>query len=195
MSSIQFSWHFTQSLIFCCRLRSFPMYAAFPRSQYYDRSVPLSPLQPQVGPSPTLLGTTTAVPRFRVVPSSPDFRLPLYTRTMHSAPAMNLLGLYPYSQRHSVSKSTFPCTHSITGTVHLSPSLSVCGPASFRTRQSRVSRVAIVRLRLAASGQDRVCPYPRVPRASGCLYLSNSRYMVVRPDLSFCESLKSGELW
>ena len=24
---------------------------------------------------------------------------------------------------------------------------------------------------------------------------SNSRYMVVRPDLSFCESLKSGELW
>ena len=171
ISSIQFSWHFTQSLIFCCRLRSFPMYAAFPRSQYYDRSVPLSPRQPQAGPSPRYSGTMTMVPRFRVIPSTSGCRLPLYTRTMLSASAMNSLGLYPDSQRQSVSKSTFPWTHSYPGTVHLGPSLSVHRPARFRMRQTRVPRVAIARLRLAASGQDRVRPYPRVSRASDCLCL------------------------
>ena len=36
-------------------------------------------------------------------------------------------------------------------------------------RQTRVSLVTMSRLRLAASGQDRVCPYPHVPRASDCL--------------------------
>jgi len=147
------------------------MYAAFPRSQYYDRSVPLSPHQPQAGPSPLWLGTATVVPRFRVMLSTSGCRLPLYTRTMLSAPAMDSLGLYPNSQRQSVSKSTFPWTHSIPGTVHLGPSLSVRRPARFWMRQTRVPRVAMARLRLAASGQDRVCPYPRVPRASDCLCL------------------------
>jgi hypothetical protein len=53
----------------------------------------------------------------------------------------------------------------------LSPSLSINRLARFRMLQARVSLVAMVRLRLAASGQDRVCPYPHVPRASGCLCL------------------------
>jgi hypothetical protein len=159
MSSIQVSWLFTQSSTLCCRLRSFP-------------TAPLSPLQPQVGPSPTSLRTTTAVPRFRVVPSASDLRLPLYTRTMLSAPAMNLFGLYPYSQRQSVLSTTFPWCHSASGTVHLSPSLSVIGLAILWMLQTRVSCVAIVRLRLAASGQGRVCPYPHVPRASSCLFLT-----------------------
>ena len=147
------------------------MYAAFPRSQYYDRSVPLSPHQPQAGSSLRWLGTATVVPRFRVMPSTSGCRLPLYTRTMLSASAMDSLGLYPNSQRQSVSKSTFPWTHSVPGTAHLSPSLSVHRPARFWMRQTRVPRVAMARLRLAASGQDRVCPYPRVPRASDCLRL------------------------
>jgi hypothetical protein len=147
------------------------MCAAFPRSQYYDRSAPPPPLQPQAGPSPKSPRTTTAVPRFRVLPSTSDLRLPLYTRTMHSAPAMDPLGLYPCSQRQSVTKNTFPWNHSVPGTVHLSPSLSVDRLARFRMRQTRVPHVAIVRLRLAASDQDRVCPYPHVPRASGCLCL------------------------
>ena len=171
MSSIQVSWHFTQSLIHRCRLRPSPMCAAFPRSQYYDRSAPLPSHQPQAGPSPTLAGTTAVVPRFRVLPSSSDSRPPLYTRTMHSAPAMNPLGLHPCSQRQSVTKSTFPWSQTSPGTVHLSPSLSVGRLARFRMRQTRVSCVAIVRLRLAVSGQDRVCPYPHVWRASGCLCL------------------------
>ena len=147
------------------------MYAAFPRSQYYDRSVPLSPHQPQAGPSPRWLGTATVVPRFRVVLSTSGCRLPLYTRTMLSASAMDSLGLYPNSQRQSVTKSTFPWTHSVPGTVHLGPSLSVHRPARFRMRQTSVPRVAMARLRLAASGRDRVRPYPRVPRASDCLCL------------------------
>jgi len=111
------------------------------------------------------------VPRFRVVPSPPDLRLPLYTRTMHSAPAMDTLDLYPCSQRLSVSKSTFLWKHTIPDTVHLSPSLSVGRLASLWMRQTRVPLVAIVRFRLAASGQDRVCPYPHVSQASDCLCL------------------------
>jgi hypothetical protein len=147
------------------------MYAAFPRSQYYDRSAPLSLHQPQAGPSPRWLETETVVPRFRVMLSTSGCRLPLYTRTMLSASATDSLGLYPNSQRQSVSKSTFPWIHAIPGTVRLSPSLSVHGPARFWMRQTRVPRVAMARLRLAASGQDRVCPYPRVSRASDCLRL------------------------
>ena len=147
------------------------MCAAFPRSQYYDRSVPPPSLQPQAGPSPKSPRTTTVVPRFRVLPSPPDLRLPLYTRTVRSAPAMDTLGLYPYSQRQSVTKSTFPWNQTLSGTVHLSPSLSVSRLARFRMRPTRIPHVAIVRLRLAVSDQDRVCPYPHVPRASGCLCL------------------------
>jgi hypothetical protein len=147
------------------------MYAAFPRAQYYDRSAPLPSHQPQAGPSQVVSGTTTVVPRFRVMPSSSGGRLPLCTRTVLSAPAMDLLGLHPDSQRHSVAKSTFPWTHTIPGTVHLSPSLSVGGLVPFRMLQTRVPRVALARLRLAASGQDRVSPDPHVSRASGCLCL------------------------
>jgi hypothetical protein len=53
-----------------------------------------------------------------------------------------------------------------------SPSLSIQRLVQFRMRQTRVPRVAMSRVRLAASGQDRVCPYPRVPRASDCLSLA-----------------------
>ena len=42
-------------------------------------------------------------------------------------------------------------------------------------------------------GDFYVVAYSRVCQNSECS--SNSRYMVVRPDLSFCESLKSGGLW
>jgi len=111
----------------------------------------------------------SVVPRFRVASSTSDVRLPLYTPTMRSASATDLRGFHPCSQRHSVTKNTFP--RSAPGTVRLSPSLSVRRLDGFRMRQARVSLVAIVRLRLAASGQDRVCPYPHVSRASGCLCL------------------------
>ena len=109
------------------------------------------------------------VPRFHVVLSAPGFRLSLYTRTVLSAPAMNVLDLHPYSQRPSGSLIPFRWTQNIPVTIHLSPSLSVGRLFRFRMRQTRVSRVALSRLRLAASGQDRVCPYPHVPRASDCL--------------------------
>ena len=111
----------------------------------------------------------SVVPRFRVVSSASDVRPPLYTPTMRSASATDLHGFYPCNQRHSVTNSTFP--RSTPGTVRLSPSLSVHRLARFWMRQARVSLVAIVRLRLAVSGQDRVCPYPHVSRASGCLCL------------------------
>ena len=143
------------------------MYAAFPHSQYYDRSAPPPSHQPQA--SPALPRPTAVVPRFRVVSSTSDVRLPLYTPTMRSASVTGLRGFHPCNQRHSVTKSTFP--RLAPGTARLSPSLSVRGLARFRMRQARVSYVAIVRLRLAVSGQDRVCPYPHVPRASGCLCL------------------------
>jgi hypothetical protein len=110
------------------------------------------------------------VPKFRAVLSLPDLRLSLYTRPMRFASLMDPLGLDPVSQRHSVTKNTFPWSD-FPGTVHLSPSLSVRRLAKFRMRQSRVSLVAIVKFRLTASGQDRVCPYPHVPRAPGCLGL------------------------
>ena len=152
------------------RLRSFPLYVAFPRSQYYGRSASLGSPQPQAGPAPLVKGPTSAVPRFRVMLSAFDLRLPLYTRAIRSVSTMNLRGLHPCSQRHSVTKSTFPWIIK-PGTVHLSPSLSVIRLVRFRMRQSRVSVVAIAKLRLAVSGQDRVCPYPRVPRASDCLGL------------------------
>ncbi len=57
---------------------------------------------------------------------------------------------------------------SVSSTVRLNPSLSVSRLAIFWMRQARVHLVAIVRLGLAASGQDRDRPYPHVPRASDC---------------------------
>ena len=116
-----------------------------------------------------LEGTAIMVPRFRVVLSTPGFRLSLYTRTMFSTSSMNVLDLYPCSQRPSGSLIPFRWTQNIPVTIHLSPSLSVGRLFSFRMRQTRVSRVALSRLRLAASDQDRICPYPHVPRASDCL--------------------------
>jgi hypothetical protein len=135
----------------------------------------LRPLRPTAIPSAAgwpslaLARPMSVVPRFRVMSSVADVRLPLYTPTMRSAPATDLRGFHPCNQRHSVTKSTFP--RSAPGTVRLSPSLSVSRLARFSMLQARVPLVAIVRLRLAVSGQDRVCPYPHVPRASGCLYL------------------------
>lgn len=171
MSSIQGSWPFTQFWILrrtnCGPSRwswlshALSTTTAPPRWGHFSRRL----TQP-----PQSRGRPTAVPRFRVILSSFGLRLPLYTRTMRSASAMNLRGLYPCSQRHSVTKNTFPqILHP--GTVHLNPSLLVSRLVRFRMRQTRISLVAIAKLRLAVSGQHRVCPYPRVSRASDCLYL------------------------
>ncbi len=53
---------------------------------------------------------------------------------------------------------------------------------------------------LPASSRLPAIPGPRQPHTiviscGSRVPCSNSRYMVVRPDLSFCEGLKSGELW
>jgi hypothetical protein len=109
MSSIQGSWPFTQFWILW-RTNCGPS-----RWSWLSHALSTTTAPPRCGHVSRRLAQftlkvsrPTAVPRFRVVSSSSGLRLPLYTRPMRSASAMDPLGLYPYSQRHSVTKNTFP---------------------------------------------------------------------------------------
>lgn len=152
-----------------CRLRSFPPCAAFPRSQYYDRSAPLLLHQPQAGPSSVrgqqqwFPGSVSYRHHLTVGPLYTPIRCSLHRRWTR-------LAYTPVARGYQCQIALFPGTIR-PGTAHLSPSLPVDRLVQFQALPTRVPRVAIARLRLAASGQGRVCHYPRVSRASGCLGL------------------------